>query len=226
MTITVISKSSEERTDEIKELFKKIKPYLSEGKSYRQAVLLALDINSVSTNRRWFRDLVEYGESQGFSKHEYRGKNIGILNISFLKEKKSPTGYIWAYYSYDDYGNLKRISSYDLNILKMKIESLGLEWIVINESLAKNSFNLNEELLLMKKPRKKYRNNQRTSSGVKYVSKLTTKYSDKICWSYRHENINVQSDSLKDLKEKVENKNGYWFIIDEELYNKNLKLED
>ena len=75
--ITVIEQSTSERKEETRQLFESIQPLLDEGYGYMSA---CVKIGRVTRSRngqygyRWFRDLREYGESQGYPYNEYSGK--------------------------------------------------------------------------------------------------------------------------------------------------------
>lgn len=85
--IKVIAQSTSEREDETKELFERIKPYLDEGHSYRNALIMGGYIKeSVSLNRfqGWFRDLTCYGASQGYPFGEYcfvHRDKVGVVKV-------------------------------------------------------------------------------------------------------------------------------------------------
>ena len=75
MTITVISQTTAERRQETIDLFNEIKPYLDDGYSYTSALI---KIGRTQKKNRvyqqaWFRELKEYGESQGYPYSEYNG---------------------------------------------------------------------------------------------------------------------------------------------------------
>ena len=77
MTITVISQTTAERNEETRQLFNSIRPYLDEGHTYRSALY---EIGRIPTKRAgyyhqaWFRELVEYGGTQGYPYSEYKGR--------------------------------------------------------------------------------------------------------------------------------------------------------
>ena len=80
MSITVISQSTAERKQETIDLFNQIKPYLDKGIGYMNA---CIQIGRCQKNLRnhyyqcgWFRDLKEYGASQGYPYHKYSGKGV------------------------------------------------------------------------------------------------------------------------------------------------------
>ena len=80
--IKVISQSTHERRMETVDLFNKIKPFLDEGFIYSSAVARVILGEGVSNNNlsqyAWYKELVEYGESQGYSYVEYSGKGHQI----------------------------------------------------------------------------------------------------------------------------------------------------
>lgn len=72
--IIVISQNTYEREKEVKELFEKIKPYLDKGYTYRASVKIigkASKNTSVHVTGGWFKDLKDYGESQGYEYKKY-----------------------------------------------------------------------------------------------------------------------------------------------------------
>ena len=75
MTITVISQTTAERRAETKELFESIRPLLDDGYSYHSALK---KIGRITGNCRfyqqaWYRDLTEYGGTQGYPYDDYKG---------------------------------------------------------------------------------------------------------------------------------------------------------
>ena len=80
--ITIISQTTAERKQEAKDLFEKIKPYLDQGMIYSTAICIVTGVNyNVMRNRAWYRDLVEYGESQGYLFEDYSGKSGGKKKV-------------------------------------------------------------------------------------------------------------------------------------------------
>ena len=74
--ITVISQTTEERKQETKELFEKIKPLLDKGMIYSKAIITVKNLpeGSVRYQQAWYRDLIAYGESHGYPYENYSGK--------------------------------------------------------------------------------------------------------------------------------------------------------
>ena len=78
MTITVISQTTAERNEETRQLFESIRPLLDEGHTYRSALY---EVGKISTPRAgyyaqaWFRELLEYGATQGYPYHMYKGRS-------------------------------------------------------------------------------------------------------------------------------------------------------
>ena len=70
----VVERSTSERNMETVSLFNQVKPLLEEGYSYNLAVKKIKNINSLNTNLGWFKELVEYGEGQGYLKKNYESK--------------------------------------------------------------------------------------------------------------------------------------------------------
>ena len=76
MSIKVICQSTKEREQETIDLFNKAKPYLDDGFSYRLAIMkgLGLKPNSSFSNASWYKEFMDYADSHGYSKAEYRYK--------------------------------------------------------------------------------------------------------------------------------------------------------
>ena len=74
--ITVISQTTAERRQETRELFEQVRPLLDKGMIYSKAVQVVMGFPDIRScvHRAWFRDLVEYGESQGYRYEDYSGK--------------------------------------------------------------------------------------------------------------------------------------------------------
>ena len=76
--ITVIEQTTAERRAETRELFNSIRPYLDNGHSYRSALNQIGRIKNMSGGyytQAWFRELIEYGGTQGYPYPEYKGKS-------------------------------------------------------------------------------------------------------------------------------------------------------
>ena len=63
MTITVITQTTAEREQEIRDIYQQCQPYLDQGMSLTKAVK---QIGYTYGNQRWVRDLLKYAESQGY----------------------------------------------------------------------------------------------------------------------------------------------------------------
>ena len=76
--ITVIEQSSKEREEETRQLFETIRPLLDNGYSYMGALVkigrVPREVRSPYYSHSWYRDLKEYGESQGYNYRKYSGK--------------------------------------------------------------------------------------------------------------------------------------------------------
>ena len=70
--ITVISQNTKERKEETRELFEQIRPYLDEGYSYNSAIRqVKKNAHGNYSGLGWYRDVVQYGESQGYPRREH-----------------------------------------------------------------------------------------------------------------------------------------------------------
>ena len=84
MSIKVICKSTKEREQETINLFNKAKPYLDDGFSYRLAIMkgLGLKPNSNFSHFSWYKEFMEYADTHGYPKSEYRYKRTrGVADV-------------------------------------------------------------------------------------------------------------------------------------------------
>ena len=72
MPIKVIETSTAERKQETIDTFQKVKPYLDRGYSLHQAAVKATGRNVTNVKNGWYRDLIEYAESQGYEYHKIK----------------------------------------------------------------------------------------------------------------------------------------------------------
>ncbi len=76
--ITVITQTTSERNEETRQLFEQIRPYLDDGYGYMSALIkigrVKQNVRSPIYRHAWFREVVEYGETQGYSYLEYSGR--------------------------------------------------------------------------------------------------------------------------------------------------------
>lgn len=136
----------------------------------------------------------------------------GIYMLSKQKNEEVYQGFYWRYTYYDENGKKKNISSVNLNNIRNKVISNGLEWLIIDQELAKLSFNENYENML------KYSN----YTGIYNVIKQVKNGEQYFAYRY-YENKRTKyilSKDLKILEKKVRDKGMKWEIIDDELANK------
>lgn len=69
--IRVIELSTKEREQETQQLFETIQPLLDKGYTYNLALREVKGLETLNTSNAWYRDVIEYGESQGYSRKEY-----------------------------------------------------------------------------------------------------------------------------------------------------------
>lgn len=221
--ITVKETSSEERENEMKELFEKMRPFLEQGLSYIATYQLITGIEHTAfASRRWWKDLLEYGKRQGFDK-KYQGGvcrgRTGLLNVVLSRNCNTSSGILWQYFYYDNLGSLRNISNTNLKQLRKVVEEKGMPWKVINTKMASKSYKLNEQI------QKKYP--KCGKSGVLYVTYQKDKRKDRgYSWAYRHPGKKYcYANTLKELKDRVDEKGWEWIIISYERYNKILLEE-
>ena len=69
-------------------------------------------------------------------------KTINRSGFFHVYKEKTPgckRGFTWRYQYYDDVGKLRRLGSVSLFKLKQKVLDKGLEWKIVNETLAKQT---------------------------------------------------------------------------------------
>ena len=79
MCIKVICESTDERKKRVKNNFERIRPLLDDGYIYSNAIMEVFNIPRGRLNRKkaYYREIIEYGESMGYSYAEYSGKGGG-----------------------------------------------------------------------------------------------------------------------------------------------------
>ena len=73
----VIEQTTAERNEETERLFNAIRPLLDEGHSYHSAVKVVKNEKGEGVryySQRWFADLKEYGERNGYPYRKYSGR--------------------------------------------------------------------------------------------------------------------------------------------------------
>lgn len=221
--ISVVETSSEERTKEMKEIFEKMRPYLDNGFSYTKAYQMISGLRHNSFSQRWWwKELVKYGESQGYDKNNYdkRRFNTGLYSVAIAHVLSSKEEPVWNYYYEDECMNCKIISHTDLKELRKEVEKRGFPWKVVDFEFAKQSYEFNR--MLQEKA-----NIKALESGVNHVYFVrNSRYKQGYCWRYCNYGKNVYATSLKKLEEKVKKRKFSWFVNDEKTYNKTIKEEE
>lgn len=81
-------------------------------------------------------------ESKNKMKKYHLSRNTtGIYRVSRKKDKNVPKGFRWSYSYNDNDGIITQITAQTLLELKEKMKLKGLEWIILDKNLAKQSFN-------------------------------------------------------------------------------------
>lgn len=143
--------------------------------------------------------------------------NTGFFHVSKTLSEKYRQGYFYRYHYYID-NKRKSFSAPTIKELKKKVKEKGLEWIVLDEELAKETVNHDKKF-----------HKHRSSTGFKNVSRKkesSTKQGFLWLYGYRDENNkrkSIRAVSLLKLKEKVEAVGLPWEIVNEELAQQTLK---
>ena len=227
--ISVVETTTEEREQEIADMFNEIKPLLEEGHTYHRACLVVFGSTFVRSAK--YKHVVEYGEKQGYSKklaslrrRYWKGSpskpskksKYGIVHLGLTKRRFYLTGYSWTYSFVDSDGKQRVIYRGDLLELRKAVESKGLSWVVDDVNKAKESYELNKR---MHKNARKGLNKNKT--GVLYVSKSKCiRCRQKYTWQYYVHNsekcAHISSTNPQGLKQKVLDKGLEWIVVDEE----------
>lgn len=74
--ITIITQTTAERRQETIDLFNQIRPYLDKNYTYSHAIRIVKNLPPRANrySQAWYRDVVAYGESQGYKYEDYSGK--------------------------------------------------------------------------------------------------------------------------------------------------------
>lgn len=152
----------------------------------------------------------------------------GIFSVGLTKNSKVITGYQWNY-KYWDGETVRLIHSYDLRLLRERVLSKGLDWIITDNRKAIDSYKLNNKFMEIHKNhiREYGERMYYGSTGVKYVSKYNnSKYRKGYHWVYSNrEGVCFTCKSLDCLKSKVISRGLDWIVKDEELYLETLKMD-
>ena len=70
----VIEQSTKEREQETKALFESIRPLLDDGYTYNKALRKVKGVATLNTSNAWYRNVIEYGEKQGYRRSDYSYK--------------------------------------------------------------------------------------------------------------------------------------------------------
>lgn len=220
--IKVIETSSEDRQKELEELFEKMRPYLENGFSYSRAYKIITGLkHSAFAKRRWWKDLLEYGEKQGYPKRfsGYKGFHTGLYSVSLHRDTTVKGNFIWRYYYTNQLGYREYFADTDLKKLRKIVEDADFTWKVVDLEFAQQSYYFNN---IMKRPRKKYQ------SGVANVHHLND---ESVAQGYRWRYLNgpngktLYSTRLIDLYKKATDHGFLWNIYDKDAYEEWLRKE-
>ena len=220
----VVETTTDERNIEIQVLFEKLRPFLDQGLSYNKAYESAIGHKPYVT-RAWWKDLLKYGQQQGYERrYTNRANKYGLLNVHFKKKKKK-----W-YYHYLVGDKKRYLTSYDLKKLRKNVEDKNMPWVVLDIDLAKQAYQLNDEIQVKREMNQKLRGQGRPNkTGILYVSRLKKKtYRNGYFWRYfnRKQDIHISATTLRELRNKVIYRGYPWIVIDEDKYHEFLEQEN
>lgn len=70
----IIERTTEDCHNETVDLFNQIKPLLDNGESYSSACKIVLGKTSIGAQLAWYKELIQYGESQGYHYTDHKRK--------------------------------------------------------------------------------------------------------------------------------------------------------
>ena len=76
MSIRVIEQSTSDRRAETQRLFHEVKPYLDQGYGLWSAAKKVTGKEACNSRSGWYRDLIEYCNSQGYNYHKMKGRRV------------------------------------------------------------------------------------------------------------------------------------------------------
>ena len=154
--------------------------------------------------------------------------STGFYKVFKHKDDRYLQGFRW-HYSWTENGKRNEIASVSLLDLEEKVRAKGLHWEVLDEELAIQAIEEDKKTRKSKEDYKKFHSAIRTSTGFFHVyKKKNNKYDEDFLWAYRYSDNNgkrktIQSKSLKEVKEKVEELGLHWEVVDEELAKKSIE---
>lgn len=156
--------------------------------------------------------------------------NTGVYRLHKHKQDDVQKGFTYLYTFKDNSSNkYKTLRSVDIYILKQKVLSKNLPWVVINEDQFKKILEADEIA------KYKIETNELEKYSQSCVLRVTKVKNNNIpqgfYWTYnwRDENgkrILIKSTNLQKLQQKIENKGFPWEIINENQFKRILKEEE
>lgn len=77
--IKVIEENTTERRNRIRKLYEDCKPYLDQGYSLHKAVWLVTGTQPNNTKNGYYRELIEYSQSQGYDYYGNRWNRVKVI---------------------------------------------------------------------------------------------------------------------------------------------------
>lgn len=193
---------------------------LEDYSAIKNVDLLKLKKNVLARNLEWkitdenkAKESIELNNQKAPSRKKVN--TTGFYKVYRLKNN-SKKGFIWVYYYGKDDG--KQLSADTLYELKEMVLSHGLKWKIMDKKKVKISWNRDNGVIPYKL------NNSRNKTGLLRVSKSPCKRCDNgFIWTYAHDNENLSSVDLNELKKRVLDKNWEWKVLDEKKAKKSFE---
>ena len=176
--------------------------------------------NSGGKGNDWF-DLLSEEEQFKFILQRSKLTSVtGIFHVFKKYVRYRRKKFAWIYKSEDK----SEIQKSSLKELEKEVKSRGLEWIIIDEEKAINSFKVDEELEKIL-PKGKSSN----ACGILYVYKKICKSCKKgFIWQYNNSKYGflISNTILKKLEKEVKSHGFEWTILDEEKAKKSYEEDE
>ncbi len=145
-------------------------------------------------------------------KEKYKNHSTGIRRVYCVVDDRTNQGFKWCY-TYRENNRYKTLSSVDIFKLKEKVLSKGLDWTIVNEEIAEETFRKASKQY----NETKYKNHK---TGILGVYKCKQDVVQGFVWAYNYKidgkKKSITSVDLHKLKEKVLSKGLDWIVVNEE----------
>lgn len=176
----------------------------------------------------WKRIIKQFREEgikiRGYKqKQNNKPKNItGIKNVSIRKDSNIKQGFMWDY-TYKENNKKIKIQRIDLTDLEQEVTNRNLEWKIIDQYLADESYLFNQDNMEIHYTSGKDNRGRRNTTGI--IGVFIARRKNGISWIYHYKDNTgklkqIRNMDLNVLKDTVLNKGLDWIVSDEALASK------